>query len=89
MFLTFLSKAKKPRTIVTIVGASRQESNLRNGRSTNGKSFGGGRPRTIGLAIAGSGIKIHCPPPLGTGTVRSKWEIYRSSIQEAKGVSLE
>ena len=76
--LTFRSSARKPRTMVTTVGTSMQENNRRNDRSRMGKSFSGGIPSTIGLAIAGKGIKMHCPPGLGTGTVNSKWDMYRS-----------
>jgi len=76
--LTFRSRARKPRTMVTTVGTSMQENNRRNDRSRMGKSLSGGIPNTIGLAMAGKGIKMHCPPGLGTGTVNSKWDTYRS-----------
>jgi hypothetical protein len=65
-------EARNPRTMDSTVGTLRQEDNLRNEKSSTGKSLSAGCPSTIGLAIAGSGIRIYCPPGFGAGTVRSK-----------------
>jgi hypothetical protein len=61
--------------MVTTVGTSRLANNLRNEKSSTGKFLSAGSPSTIGLAIAGSGIVIHCLPDFGAGTVKSKTTI--------------
>jgi len=49
-YLSF--EARNPRTMDSAVSTSRQANNLRNEKSSTGKSLSAGSPSTIGLAIA-------------------------------------
>ena len=62
MALYLFSRARKPSTMVTIVGASKQESKRWNGRSMRGKSLTGGLDIIIGPAarVNNGIIMLHC-----------------------------
>ena len=77
--LTFRSSARKPRTIVTIVGISKHAMRRSNGKSTTGRSFRGGADKTIGAFNVGKGIRILGPPGFGIGTVNSRCDMHRSN----------
>ena len=59
--------------MVTIVGASKQESKRWNGRSMRGKFLTGGLDIIIGLAArVNNGIKMHDSPGFGKGMDNNK-----------------
>mmetsp|Transcript_25328 Transcript_25328/g.50554 ORF Transcript_25328/g.50554 Transcript_25328/m.50554 type:complete len:86 (+) Transcript_25328:2626-2883(+) len=84
MRITFSSKAKNPRTIVTTVGTSNAANRRLNDKSTNGKSFKGGITNAIGSFMVDNGTRIACPPGFGIGTENNKCEMCLS-----KGMSDE